>query len=71
MFKLINKVKDHNCKVGVSIKPNTKVEEIYDILPYIHTVLVMTVEPGKGGQKLISETIDKIVKLKQYIDEKN
>lgn len=70
LFKLINKVKDHNCKVGVSIKPNTKVEEIYDILPYIHTVLVMTVEPGKGGQKLISETIDKIVKLKQYIDEK-
>ena len=40
-------------------------------MPYIHTVLVMTVEPGKGGQKLIPETIDKIVKLKQYIDEKN
>ena len=64
----IEYIKDNNCKVGVSIKPNTDVEKIYNILPYVHTVLVMTVEPGKGGQKLIPETIEKIKTLKEYID---
>ena len=47
-------------KVGISIKPNTKVEEILEFLPLIHLVLVMTVEPGYGGQKLIPKTIDKV-----------
>lgn len=64
----LNQIKENNCKAGVSIKPNTKVEEIYNILPYVHTVLVMTVEPGKGGQKLIPETIEKIKQLKKYIE---
>lgn len=65
--KWIKLIKDNNCKVGISIKPNTEVEKIYEILPYIHMVLVMTVEPGKGGQKLIPETIEKIEKIKKYI----
>ena len=64
-------IKQNNCKVGISIKPNTEVEKIYNLLPYIHTVLVMTVEPGKGGQKLIPETIQKIHTLAQYINENN
>ena len=67
----IKYIKDNNCKVGVSIKTETKVEEIYDLLPYIHTVLIMTVEPGEGGQKLILETIQKIKDLKQYIVKNN
>ena len=71
LMKWIKFVKENNCRVGISVKPNTKIEEIYDILPYIHMVLVMTVEPGKGGQKLILETIEKIRKLKEYIDENN
>lgn len=71
LLKFVNIVKENNCKVGVSIKPNTEAEKIYDILPYIHTVLVMTVEPGQGGQKLIKETIEKIKKLKKYIQENN
>ena len=65
----IKLIKDNNVKVGISIKPNTKVEEIYEYLPFIHLVLIMTVEPGEGGQKLIPETIEKIKKLKKYIDE--
>ena len=64
-------IKQNNCKVGISIKPNTEVEKIYNLLPYIHTVLVMTVEPGKGGQKLIPETIQKIHTLAQYINANN
>lgn len=62
-------VKENNCKVGISIKPNTPVEKLYEILPYIHTVLIMTVEPGKGGQKLIPKTIEKIKTLREYIEE--
>ena len=67
----INYIKENNCKVGISIKPNTELEKIYEFLPYIHTVLIMTVEPGKGGQALIPSTIDKIRKLKKYIIENN
>lgn len=67
----IKYIKDNNCKVGISIKPETKVEEIYDLLPYIHTVLIMTVEPGKGGQELIKDTIDKIKTVREYIDDNN
>ena len=67
----INYIKENNCKVGISIKPNTRIEEIFDLLPYIHSVLVMTVEPGQGGQKLIPATIDKIKYLRKYIDDNN
>ncbi len=58
-------------KFGISVKPNTKIEEIYEYLPYIHMCLVMTVEPGLGGQKLIPETLEKVKTLKEYIDKNN
>ena len=61
--ELIKYIKNNNCKVGISISPKTNIEEIYRYLPYIHNCLVMTVEPGEGGQALIPETIDKINKL--------
>ena len=67
IMDMISYIKQNNCKVGISIKPNTKIEEIYEFLPYIHMVLVMTVEPGKGGQKLIPETIEKVRNLKKYL----
>ena len=67
----IKYIKDNNCKVGISVKPETNIEEIFDLLPYIHTVLVMTVEPGKGGQKLIETTLDKIKTLKDYMNSNN
>ena len=71
VLELIKYIKDNNIKVGISIKPNTKVEEIYEYLPLIHLVLIMTVEPGLGGQKLIPETIYKVKDLKEYIDKNN
>ena len=49
VFDLIKYIKDNNCKVGIAIKPGTKIEDIYEFLPYIHMCLIMTVEPGKGG----------------------
>jgi len=69
VLKNINLIKEANAKVGISVKPNTRIEEIYKYLPYIHMVLVMTVEPGKGGQTLLSDMVKKIQTLKQYIDE--
>lgn len=71
VFELIELIKNNNCKVGISIKPNTSIEEVKEFLPYIHLCLVMTVEPGKGGQKLIDFTINKIADLRNYIDDNN
>ena len=69
VFKFINMIKDNHSRVGIAVKPDTKIEEIYKFLPFIHVVLVMTVEPGKGGQTLISDMVDKIGTLKNHIDE--
>lgn len=69
VFKYINMIKDEGIKIGISIKPDTNVEDIYELVPFVHMVLIMTVEPGKGGQALISETLEKAKKLKQYINE--
>lgn len=66
--EIIKYIKENNVKVGIAIKPSTKLEEIYEFLPYIHMLLIMTVEPGKGGQALIPEMLDKIRTLKSYIE---
>ena len=71
VHRYIKLIKEANAKVGISIKPNTNIEEIYEYLPYIHMVLVMTVEPGKGGQTLLSDMLAKIETLKKYIDNEN
>ena len=71
IHEMIKLVKNNNCKVGIAIKPATEVKEIYEFLPYINTVLVMTVEPGKGGQALIPETLRKIRILKEYLNQHN
>lgn len=71
LMKWIKYIKENGCKAGISIKPDTKIEEIYDVLPYVHTVLVMTVEPGEGGQSIIPETVEKIERLKEYITSQN
>lgn len=70
-INIINKIKNNGIKCGISIKPNTNVEEIYHLLPLIDKVLVMSVEPGKGGQKFIPNSLDKISKLRKKIDSLN
>ena len=67
----IELIKKYNARVGISVKPETKIEEIYKYLPYVHVVLIMTVEPGKGGQTLIIDMLDKIKTIKNYINENN
>lgn len=68
---IIQYIQSNNCKAGISIKPNTPVNEILDILNKVHLVLIMTVEPGKGGQKLIETSIEKINELSKYIKNNN
>ena len=65
IMDIINYIKKYNIKVGLSIKPNTKVDEIIPYLPYLDLILVMSVEPGEGGQKFIIDSVDKIKKLKE------
>ena len=67
LIDALDYIKANHCKAGISIKPNTDVSEIQDLLEIVHVVLVMTVEPGKGGQKLIESTLDKIRILREYI----
>lgn len=69
IFNIIDDLKSNGIKIGIAIKPNTKIEEIKPYLNYIHQVLVMTVEPGKGGQKLIPETLEKIKELRSFVDD--
>ena len=69
VYSLINYIKENNVKPGLSIKPDTDEKEIEKFLPYLHMLLIMTVEPGKGGQKLIPETLEKVKITKQYIEQ--
>lgn len=69
VLNIIKYIKDKNIQVGLSIKPETENKEIYEYLPYIHKVLVMSVEPGEGGQKFIENTIEKVKNLSNYIEE--
>lgn len=62
---LIHKIKSKGYKVGISIKPLTDIELLKKYLNDIDLVLVMSVEPGYGGQKFIPETINKAKQLKQ------
>lgn len=70
IMKNIQHIKEKGSRVGIAIKPETPIEEVFEYLPYIHMCLVMTVEPGKGGQTLITDMLAKISELKSYIERK-
>ncbi len=64
---IIKMLKENHIKVGIAISPDTSIDVIKPFLPYVHMILVMTVVPGKGGQKLIPSTIEKVRALKEYV----
>lgn len=70
-LEIINYIKSNNCKVGIAISPKTELSKIKDLLKFVHMALIMTVEPGKGGQDLIETTIEKVKELKDFIDSNN
>ena len=67
----ILKIKDLNKKVGVSLNPDSKINLIKNLLDQIDLVLIMSVNPGFGGQKFMPEVLDKVRKLKKIQSEKN
>lgn len=71
LHRSIQNIKECGVKAAVSINPATPVRNIEEILPYLDMVLVMSVNPGFGGQKFIPEMLSKIELLKSIITEKN
>lgn len=69
--RTIERIKDAGVKVGVSIKPATPVNDISHMLEDVDMVLVMTVQPGFGGQKYMDECTEKIQELRELIDKEN
>ena len=69
--KLIDKIHSLGCKAGISIKPKTNVKVLKELVKYVYLVLVMSVEPGKGGQAFIPSALGKIKKLRKWIDKEN
>ena len=67
----ILKIKQLNKKVGVSLNPESKIDMILDFLDKIDLVLIMSVNPGFGGQKFMPEVLEKIKKLSKIQDERN
>ena len=67
----IKEIKNLNKKVGVSLNPESKIELITEFLDQIDLVLIMSVNPGFGGQKFMPEVLDKIKQLKKIQQEKN
>ena len=67
----ILKIKQLNKKVGVSLNPESKIDMILDFLDKIDLVLIMSVNPGFGGQKFMPEVLEKIKKLRKIQDERN
>lgn len=68
---VINYIHEKGIKVGISIKPSTEVSEIVDYLNYVDLVLVMSVEPGRGGQSFIEDSIRKINQLYDVREKQN
>ena len=70
LISTIKKIKSYNKKAGISLNPETSVDKVLSVLNIIDLVLVMSVNPGFGGQKFIENTLDKVRLLRKEIDEK-
>ena len=71
ILELIKKIKENGIRAGIAVNPYTPIQEVYPFLEFIHMVLVMSVETGKGGQKFMVEIPEKIEALTKYIEENN
>jgi ribulose-phosphate 3-epimerase len=68
LHRLVMQIKQAGAKAGVALNPHTPVSVLEEILPYVDMVLIMSVNPGFGGQKFIETAVGKVRKLKTVID---
>lgn len=69
VFEVIDIIHKYGAKAGLSIKPKTPIEKVFPFLYSLDLVLIMSVEPGFGGQFFIRDSLGKILRLRNYIDE--
>lgn len=67
----LKKIREYGVKPGIVVKPKTPADAIAEYLPYVDLVLVMTVEPGFGGQKFMADMMPKVRELRKMLDEVN
>lgn len=67
--KLLRRIQSEGCHGGITLRPGTPVEEILPYVSWVDVVLVMTVEPGFGGQSFMMDQVEKVNRLRTYIDE--
>lgn len=70
LHRAMQQIRDAGMKAGVVLNPHTPVELLCDLLPYLDLVLLMSVNPGFGGQKFIPQILDKTVRLKNMIEKR-
>lgn len=68
-MSVIKAIKAKGIKASIAIRPATPAESVYEFLPFVDMILVMTVEPGFGGQSFIPETLDKVRAVREKIME--
>ena len=71
IVKCLDMIHKYSIKAGLAIKPNTKVNELIPYLPYLDLILVMSVEPGLGGQSFMDEAEDKIKEVRALLNSYN
>jgi ribulose-phosphate 3-epimerase len=71
LHRTVSAIKDHGMKASVCLNPHTPVHFLDEIITYVDQVLLMSVNPGFGGQKFIETTYEKVIQLRQLIEKKN
>jgi ribulose-phosphate 3-epimerase len=71
LHRVIEQIHNKGIKAGVALNPGTSLTALDEILPYVDMVLVMSVNPGFGGQKFIPTSVAKIARLKKMVQEQN
>jgi len=70
LHRTVHQIKELGCRAGVALNPSTPLGTLEEIIPYLDLVLVMTVNPGFGGQTFISSSVGKIARLRSILDER-
>jgi ribulose-phosphate 3-epimerase len=69
--RTVTAIRDAGAKAGIAINPGTPLDAIWECLPYADFVLLMSVNPGFGGQKFVPTMLDKVRRLRRMIDERD